>query len=134
MKTFSERLKFALSYIDGGTQASLVRFCQVKPSSVCEWFNERSKSMGGRQLLLASEYLGVNPKWLVDGIGPMRPGVQATTSTVLPMEEPAPLKTDWPFKSITRDEWKSIPFQTRNLLEQQIKSLIPTTTRQQKRA
>lgn len=31
----------------------------------------------------------------------------------------------WPFLSVTREDWSRIPFATRQLLEMQIKSLIP---------
>ena len=31
----------------------------------------------------------------------------------------------WPFVSVTQDEWNRIPFATRQMLELQIKSLVP---------
>ena len=134
MKTFSERLKFALSQTDGGTQANLARHCKVKPSSVSEWFNGRSKSMGGSQLLLAAEYLDVNAKWLIDGIGLMKPSSTPANSHKVMEEVSVYVNTDWPFKTITQEEWNGLPNATRKILEQQIKSLVSTHTRQKIRA
>jgi hypothetical protein len=37
----------------------------------------------------------------------------------------------WPFLSVTQEEWARIPFATRQLLEQQIKSLVPAAANRQ---
>lgn len=39
--------------------------------------------------------------------------------------------TAWPFLSVTQEEWARIPFATRQLLEQQIKSLVPAAANRQ---
>ena len=121
-----------MSQKKGGTQAELARVCKVKPASVSDWFHGRSLTMGGSQLLAASDYFGVRPRWLANGIGPMRGS--AESSALLAQEPNQDFSIDWPFATISEDEWKSIPTVTKNIIEQQIKSLIPNATRQKIRA
>lgn len=46
--------------------------CGIKPPSVSDWLSGKTKSMDGHNLLAASEFLRVRPKWLAEGVGPMR--------------------------------------------------------------
>lgn len=132
MSILSERLKYALSLKRNATQADLAKACGLKPPSIWSWFAGETKSIKGSNLLLAAEYLGVRPKWLAEGIGPMRD--RPSGSAVQASEEPPIHMPTWPFKTINEDEWKSIPASARNLLEQQIKSLVPPAARQKIRA
>jgi transcriptional regulator with XRE-family HTH domain len=135
MKTLSERIQFALAQKKGGSQAELARACNVKPPSVWSWLHGGTKSIKGSTLLAAAEYLGVRARWLTDGLGPMREKKLSEIGHALEANEELPIyQIDWPFKTISKDEWNSIPVASRNLLEQQIKSLIPNATRQKIRA
>lgn len=52
----------------------------------------------------------------------------ADHQTLLVQEPAAPAyvaKVKWPFKSIKESDWLSIPEQTREIIEQQVKSLVP---------
>lgn len=40
----------------------------------------------------------------------------------------------WPFVSVTHEEWSRIPFSTRQMLEMQIKSLVPNAANNKKAA
>lgn len=42
--------------------------------------------------------------------------------------------TPWPFLSVSQEEWGRIPFTTRQVLEQQIKSLVPVSANSKKAA
>lgn len=72
MSTLAERLQIALAASPHKGQAALARYCGVKPPSVSAWFSGGTKSLEGSNLLKAAEFLGVRPKWLSDGVGPMR--------------------------------------------------------------
>lgn len=70
--TLSERLKEAMKGPPKVTGRALADACGVKPSSVSDWLSGKSKSMEGSNLIAASEFLSVRPKWLAEGLGPMR--------------------------------------------------------------
>lgn len=46
-------------------------FCKVSKASVGQWFNGPTKELDGTNLTLASEFLGVNHKWLAGERAPM---------------------------------------------------------------
>lgn len=46
------------------------RLAQVKPPSVAQWLNGRTKEISGETLLLAATALQCSPKWLATGVGP----------------------------------------------------------------
>jgi len=52
-------------------QADLARAAGVKPASVAQWRNGRTKEISGETLLLAAAALQCSPKWLATGIGPI---------------------------------------------------------------
>ena len=132
MDTLSERLSYALSLKTGATQADLCRLCKVKSSSVSFWFSGKTKAIKGDMLFRVADFLNVLPKWLATGLGPMRPDGE---SSKLAVEEPVQnFYIKWPFNTISKEEWDSIPASTRNIIEQQIKTLVPTHTRQKIRA
>lgn len=70
--TLSERLKKAMDGPPRVTGRALAKACSVKPPSVSDWLSGKSKTMEGRNLLAAAEFLRVRAKWLADGIGPMK--------------------------------------------------------------
>lgn len=51
-------------------QRALADYCGVKPPSVHGWFSGATKSLKGRSLIRAADYLNVNDRWLSDGAGP----------------------------------------------------------------
>lgn len=54
------------------TGKALATACGVKPPSVSDWLSGKSKTMVGQNLIAAAEFLRVRPKWLAEGVGPMR--------------------------------------------------------------
>lgn len=71
MKTLSERLQFALGRNPDLSQAGLAKACDVRPPSVTDWLSGRTKKMEGANLLMAAQFLDVNPWWLATGKGPV---------------------------------------------------------------
>ncbi|WP_418132516.1 helix-turn-helix domain-containing protein [Variovorax sp. 375MFSha3.1] len=57
-------------------QADLARAAGVKPASVAQWRNGRTKEIAGETLLLAAAALQCSPKWLATGVGPINPAGQ----------------------------------------------------------
>ncbi|MCX2694291.1 LexA family transcriptional regulator [Pseudomonas sp. DCB_CB] len=72
MSTFQERLRQSMAGPPKISQAALARACGIKPPSVNDWLSGKTKTIEGQNLLLAAEFLGVLPKWLATGRGPMR--------------------------------------------------------------
>ncbi|UXA38085.1 XRE family transcriptional regulator [Pseudomonas juntendi] len=72
MSTLQERLRQAMDGPPRVSQAALARACGIKPPSVNDWLSGKTKTIEGRNLLLAAEFLGVAPKWLATGRGPIR--------------------------------------------------------------
>jgi transcriptional regulator with XRE-family HTH domain len=70
MSTLAERLELALKNADKKS-ADLARACEVKPPSVSDWLSGKTKKMEGANLLMAAEFLNVEPWWLATGIGSM---------------------------------------------------------------
>lgn len=88
MRTLAERLQRALDERPGASQADLARYCRAKGPSVSAWFTGDTKALKAHTLLLAAEFLGVRPRWLLDGTGPMREGDAETPRFAA--ETPAP--------------------------------------------
>lgn len=72
-KTLGERVRLALDGPPKKSQAALARACRVSPPSVNDWITGKSKTIEGANLLNAAAFLNVNPRWLAEGVGPMRP-------------------------------------------------------------
>ena len=70
--TLAERLERCLKDRPGLSKAGLARACKVRPPSVSNWFDGRTKRLTGGNLLSAASYLGVRPTWLANGEPPMR--------------------------------------------------------------
>ncbi|MET3512767.1 phage repressor protein C with HTH and peptisase S24 domain [Pseudacidovorax sp. 1753] len=78
--TLAERMRIALEGPPKRTQAALAKACGIKPPSVSAWLSGETKSVEGTNLVNAAAFLGVNPKWLGEGLGPMRTGEQTSSS------------------------------------------------------
>ena len=70
--TLAERVSLALAGPPRRTQKALADACGVKPPSVNGWVSGQSQSIEGANLVRAAAFLQVNPRWLSEGIGPMR--------------------------------------------------------------
>lgn len=75
--TLGERVKLALAGPPKQSQVALAKACGIHPVSVNDWVHDRTQSIEGANLLAAAAFLHVNPKWLADGIGPMRSPAEA---------------------------------------------------------
>lgn len=75
--TLGERVKAALAGPPRRTQVGLAQACGIKPPSVNDWVTGKTKTIEGANLLNAAAFLGVSPKWLAEGIGPMREGLSS---------------------------------------------------------
>lgn len=75
MSTLQERLRQIMAGPPKISQAALARACGIKPPSVNDWISGKTKTIEGQNLLLAAEFLGVVPKWLATGRGPVRKSV-----------------------------------------------------------
>ncbi|WP_186120601.1 helix-turn-helix domain-containing protein [Burkholderia gladioli] len=70
MSTLAERLELALKSADK-KPAELARACAVKAPSVSDWLSGKTKKMEGANLLMAADFLNVEPWWLATGEGSM---------------------------------------------------------------
>lgn len=73
MKTLADRLIDAMKGPPKVTGVALAKACRVAPPSVSGWRTGDSKTLEGSNLLAAAAFLGVNAKWLADGMGPRYP-------------------------------------------------------------
>lgn len=80
MSTLAERLALLFAENPSFTKADLARACGIKPPSVSDWFNGKTKQLVGTNLNNAAGYLGVTPDWLASGKLPMRPSQDAKPS------------------------------------------------------
>jgi phage repressor protein C with HTH and peptisase S24 domain len=80
MTTLAERMTEALGD-KGCSRTSLAIAAGVKPPSVTDWMNGRTKTLRGAPAYRASAFLGVNYLWLTEGKGPKKiiQGSMATT-------------------------------------------------------
>jgi len=53
-------------------QKALAAYCEVKPPSVSDWFSGKTKTLKGKSLIRAAQYLNVNDAWLESGKGTPR--------------------------------------------------------------
>lgn len=67
--TLAERLRKAMDGPPKRTGAALAKACNIKPPSVSDWLSGKSRSMDGSNLIDAAEFLGVDAKWLIKGVG-----------------------------------------------------------------
>jgi len=88
MTTLAERLREAMSAA-GVKQVELARAAGVKPPSVADWLNGKTKNIRGANLVSVAQLLNVSEAWLADG--------------TLPRERR--LESDWPFPRISKQHF-----------------------------
>lgn len=69
MTTLKDRLQTALDAKEGASKAGLAKACNISKASVTNWFNGRTVSLDGNNLIRAAAYLGVSPDWIATGKG-----------------------------------------------------------------
>lgn len=92
METIADRLNSLGAGMPRGWRKSLAKHCGVNPVSVSDWLSGKSKSIEGKNLLKAAEFLQVNPQWLATG-----KGVKDNTSAPSVSEAPSvrdPIESD----------------------------------------
>lgn len=71
MNTLSERMEIALAHAKGSdphkSKSGLAKACGIRPASVTDWFNGRTKTLSYENAVRAAAYLHVNAKWLASG-------------------------------------------------------------------
>lgn len=76
MSTLEERLNEAFAQAKESnpkiSKSGLARACDVRPSSVTDWFNGRTREMTAINSQKAALYLGVSSAWLSTGKGSMK--------------------------------------------------------------
>lgn len=117
MLTLAERLQWAMERA-GVKPAQLARARNVKPPSVSDWLNGKTKSLKFDSATLAAAVLHVNARWLADGKGPRLPHdlLPLNNPRVLALEPPAAFSV-WPFPSITTARWSQLPLTDRQRVE-----------------
>ncbi|AUV49956.1 helix-turn-helix domain-containing protein [Bordetella bronchiseptica] len=91
MSTLAERLREAMD--DAGIkQVQVARAAGIKPPSVADWLNGKTKNIRGANLVSVAQLLNVSEAWLADG--------------VLPKERR--LDSDWPFPKIPKQRYYTL--------------------------
>lgn len=109
MKTLADRLNQRMAEI-GMTQDRLGELAGVSQTTIFKLCSGKAKET--RKLLAISDALGVSPKWLQHGDGPMRDATVSPESHGLPqpLDEPKP-------PTISDEVWQSLPPKARALVE-----------------
>jgi transcriptional regulator with XRE-family HTH domain len=139
MKTVGERIRQAREHrkMSGEDLAKKVGY---KHQSGISNLENRATGRGGFNIQKIAEALDVSIDWLINGpdaldvnsVKPFRDDQQNTRPVALAAtpqgaaeEGPELTVYDWPFRTIKKTEWYSIPQATRDMIEVQVKSLIP---------
>ncbi|MNV15076.1 transcriptional repressor DicA [compost metagenome] len=91
MSTLAERLREAMDAA-GVKQVQVARAAGIKPPSVADWLNGKTKNIKGANLVTVAQLLNVSEAWLADG--------------VLPKERR--LDSDWPFPTIPKQRYYAL--------------------------
>jgi len=78
--------------IAGVKQVELARAAGIKPPSVADWLNGKTKNIRGANLVSVAQLLNVSEAWLADG--------------TLPRERK--LDSDWPFPRIPKQRYYAL--------------------------
>ncbi|MBV5337559.1 MAG: helix-turn-helix transcriptional regulator [Deltaproteobacteria bacterium] len=70
MKTLSERISLLLEKADNSV-TSLAKIAGVKPPSVSDWLNGKTKSLKAASAIRMARHFNINVLWLTEGIGQM---------------------------------------------------------------
>ena len=99
MNLLSERLNFLMKAEGRKVKAvDLARACKVKPPSVSDWLNGRTKNLEGSHLYLAAKFLKCEPLWLATGKGIPFEGRTHHTQ----IKEPVELENNPSYQAIRR--------------------------------
>ena len=71
MSSLAERITLAIKQA-GVKPAHVAKAAKVSRTTVGDWMHGRTQQIRGATLLLAADFLGVNPAWLGTGKGPMK--------------------------------------------------------------
>lgn len=71
MKTLIERTSYLLEKVDNSV-TELARIAGVKPPSVSDWLNGKTKSIQIEPATRLARHFGLNPMWISKGTPPMR--------------------------------------------------------------
>lgn len=71
MKTLEERISFLLEEV-GNSPTRMAEIAGVKPPSVSDWVNGKTKSLRSAPAIRLAKHFNVNMLWLTEGRGPMR--------------------------------------------------------------
>lgn len=67
MSTLAERLEELVAGKPDYKQKDLASACGIRPPSVSNWFDGKTKNLEGANLQRAADYFGVMPLWLAEG-------------------------------------------------------------------
>ncbi len=81
MKTLAERIATLMAET-GETPTTMAVIAGVKPPSVIDWLNGKTKSLKSAPALRLAEHFGVSMLWLTEGIGMMRADDQAAPKLI----------------------------------------------------
>ncbi len=72
--------------------AALARACGIKPPSVHDWLNGKTKAIEGANLIRAASALSVTPEWILTGRGPRERAASASPAPPAPALSPDALR------------------------------------------
>jgi transcriptional regulator with XRE-family HTH domain len=81
MSSLQDRFQQAMRGPPKISQKALADACGVRGPTVWAWVKGSAETLKGENLLAASRFLNVSPRWLAEGKGPMRP--KSGTDTAL---------------------------------------------------
>ncbi|MBK1979105.1 helix-turn-helix transcriptional regulator [Achromobacter xylosoxidans] len=101
MSTLAQRLREAMDQT-GVKQVDIARAAGIKPPSVADWLNGKTKNIRGANLVSVAQLLNVSEAWLADG--------------KLPKERM--LDSDWPFPRVPKDLYYQLTVSQRDGIEE----------------
>jgi len=79
MITLSERAKILVNL--AGSVTALANIAGIKPPSISDWINGKTKSIKGPPAARITKHFNLNPLWVTDGIGLMQSGLSPSSDT-----------------------------------------------------
>ncbi|MGU9992734.1 XRE family transcriptional regulator [Bordetella avium] len=107
MSTLAERLREALDAA-GVRQVDLARAAGIRPPSVADWLNGKTKNIKGANLVSVAQFLNVNEAWLADGVGPKERRASS----------------DWPFSRLDKADFYGLTEPQRAAIEDWVVSQV----------
>jgi transcriptional regulator with XRE-family HTH domain len=116
--TIAQRTKIAREKI-GLKQEELAKKAGVSQGTIANI--EAGHRKRPRDILSIAKALGVDPAWLESGSVERIYGRADEAVKVVAKEDHAPY--DWPFKTVTKAQWESIPKHKRDVIEEQVRAM-----------